>query len=56
MSRRPLVLLSLSLVTLSLAACSDTTAPTTSQRQIKPSAPSADVCIGGYLESTGKQC
>jgi hypothetical protein len=56
MSRRPFVLLSLSLVSLTLVACSDTTAPTsTAQRQIKPAAaPSADMCVGGYGTSTGK--
>ena len=57
MSRRPLALLSLALVSLSLVACSDVTAPTsTSQRQIKPTAASADVCVGGTLESTGRHC
>ncbi|MFL5618122.1 MAG: hypothetical protein ACJ79A_06990 [Gemmatimonadaceae bacterium] len=55
MSRRSLATLSLALVTLSLAACSDATAPTaTSQRQIKPGAASADVCTGGTLSSGGK--
>jgi hypothetical protein len=55
MSRRPLVLLSVVLASLSLAACSDVTAPTSSQRQIKPAAaPSADLCVGGYTSSTGK--
>jgi hypothetical protein len=58
MIRRPVVLVALSLVTLTLAACSDATGPTTSsQRQIKPSAaPSADVCTGGFMDSTGKAC
>jgi hypothetical protein len=57
MSRRPLVLLSVVLASLSLAACSDVTAPTSSQRQIKPAAaPSADVCTGGSLLGTGKTC
>ena len=57
MSRRPLALLTLALVSLSLVACSDVTAPTsTSQRQIKPTAPSADVCKQGFLDSTGKAC
>lgn len=58
MSRRPFVLLALSLATAALAACSDTTAPTgpTSQRQVKPTAANADVCVGGYMDSTGKAC
>ena len=58
MSRRPLVLLSVALASLSLAACSDVTAPTSSsQRQIKPAAaPSADVCVGGTFLGTGKSC
>jgi hypothetical protein len=51
MSRRPIALLSIALATLSLAACSDITAPT-SQRQIKPT--SASACVGGYAESTGR--
>jgi len=55
MSRRPLVLLSLALASLSLAACADVTAPTpSSQRQIKPVAANADVCTGGSLDSSGK--
>jgi hypothetical protein len=54
MSRRPLVLLALSLVSLTLAACSDATGPTTTQRQLAPSAPSADLCVGGTLLSGGK--
>jgi hypothetical protein len=57
MSRRPLVLLSVALASLSLAACSDVTAPTSSsQRQIKPAAASADVCVGGTFLGTGKAC
>lgn len=58
MSRRPIVLLSVALASLSLAACSDVTAPTpSSQRQIKPAAaPSAETCTGGSLLGTGKQC
>ena len=56
MSRRALAMLSLALVTLSLAACSDVTAPTpTSQRQIAPAgASSVTICKGGSLESSGK--
>lgn len=55
MSRRALVLLSVALTSLSLAACSDVTAPTPSaQRQIQPSAVNADVCVGGSLDASGK--
>jgi hypothetical protein len=56
MSRRFLTLLTLAIGTLTLGACSDVTAPqATSQRQIKPTAPSADSCpTGGFLDSTGK--
>ena len=56
MSRRFLAVLSLALVTLSLSACSDVTAPTpTSQRQIAPTgASSTTVCKGGSLESSGR--
>ena len=44
MSRRSLALLSLALGTLTLGACSDITAPVaTSQRQLQPTAPSADI-------------
>lgn len=57
MSRRPLVLLSLVVASLSLAACTDVTAPTSSsQRQIKPTAANADVCVGGTFLGTGKSC
>jgi hypothetical protein len=55
MSRRPIALLSIALATLSLAACTDVTAPT-SQRQIKPTTLNADTCIGGTLDSTGRHC
>jgi hypothetical protein len=56
MSRRPLVLLSVALASLALAACSDVTAPTSpAQRQIKPAAaPSVELCTGGTLLSGGK--
>ena len=56
MMRRPVVLVALSLVSLTIAACSDATGPTPSaQRQIKPSAaPSANTCTGGSLDSSGK--
>ena len=54
MSRRSLAVLSLALVMLSLAACSDVTAPT-SQRQIQPTAASnAKPCTGGSLLGTGR--
>jgi len=54
MSRRPLAILALSLLTLSLAACSDITAPTTSN-QLRPAPKaSADLCSGGYLTSDSR--
>ena len=56
MSRRPVALLALSLLTLSLAACTDTTAPTSSS-QLPPAAKSnsdAIVCHGGTLSSEGR--
>jgi len=58
MSHRPFALIAFSLVALSLSACSDTTAPTaTAKRQIQPTGqPSNDMCVGGYMESTGKAC
>jgi hypothetical protein len=58
MSRRPFVLIALSLVALSLSACSDVTAPTSSApRQIQSAGqPSNDVivCPGGTLSSSGR--
>jgi hypothetical protein len=56
MIRRPLLLVALSLVTLTLAACSDVTGPTTSEPQVMP-APSAaaGATTGGYGTSTGKR-
>ena len=56
MSRRPLALVALSLATLTLAACSDITAPTsTSQSQLKPATPAnAGSSSGGTLLSGGK--
>lgn len=56
MMRRPLLLVALSLVTLTLSACSDATGPTTSEPQITtvPSA-TAGVTSGGYGTSTGKR-
>jgi hypothetical protein len=55
MSLRPLAVLSIALGTLSLVACSDTTAPT-SQSQIQSAGPSALRCSGGSLLGTGKTC
>lgn len=59
MSRRPFTLLALSLVALSLSACSDTTAPTAStQRQIRPTGqPNYEPIAcpgGGTLGSSGR--
>lgn len=56
MTRRPLLVVTLSLVTLMLAACSDVTGPTTPEPQITtvPSAP-AGATTGGYGTSTGKR-
>lgn len=55
MMRRPVVLVALSLVSLTIAACSDATGPTPSaQRQLKPTVASADLCTGGTLSSGGK--
>ncbi len=55
MSRRALAVLFLALANLSLAACSDVTAPT-SQNQITPTASSANACLGGSLLGTGRAC
>ena len=55
MMRRPLLLVALSLVTLTLAACSDVTAPTGPERQIGAgTSAGARACSGGYGTSTGK--
>lgn len=56
MMRRPLVLVALSLVTLTLGACSDVTGPTTPEPRIGPApgAP-AGATTGGYGTSTGKR-
>jgi hypothetical protein len=56
MSRRSLAVLSLALVSLSLTACTDITAPTpTSERSIQPSGASAATsCRGGSLDSSGR--
>ena len=54
MSRRFFAVLSLVLVSLSLSACSDVTAPT-SQRQIGATeSSSVTTCKGGSLDSSGK--
>ena len=56
MSRRSLAVLSLALVSLSLTACSDITAPTPkSERSIQPTGVSAATsCRGGSLDSSGR--
>jgi hypothetical protein len=56
MSRRTLTVLSLALVSLSLTACSDITAPTPkSERSIQPTGVSATTsCRGGSLDSSGR--
>ena len=58
MSRRSLAVLSLALVSLSLTACSDITAPTPkSERSIQPTgASSVKACTGGSLLGTGRSC
>jgi hypothetical protein len=55
MSRRVIAVLSLALVSLSLSACSDVTAPT-SQRSVQPTGASAAsiTCKGGSLDSSGR--
>ena len=56
MIRRPLVLVALSLVPLTLAACSDVTAPTTPDPQATTvTTTSAGATTGGYGTSTGKR-
>ena len=56
MMRRPLLLAALSLVTLTLAACSDVTGPTTSEPQsVTVPTANAGVTSGGYGTSTGKR-
>jgi hypothetical protein len=62
MSRRSLALFALSLGTLALSACSDSTAPTAAVRQIQPAGQASfdvtppDECRNGYMTSTGKAC
>jgi hypothetical protein len=56
MSRRPLALLALSLLTLSLAACSDITAPTKAN-QLRPAGKSSanfTACGGGTMLADGR--
>ena len=55
MTRRPLLVVTLSLVTLTLAACSDVTGPTTPEPQIGATTiAGVRTCSGGYGTSTGK--
>lgn len=58
MSRRSLLLVAFSFASLSLAACSDATAPTPSAaNQLTPSGQvNHDVCAGGYSTSSGRSC
>jgi hypothetical protein len=58
MSRRSLLLVAFSFASLTLAACSDVTAPTPSGRnQLAPSGQvNHDVCPGGYSTSSGRTC
>ena len=56
MMRRPLLLAALSLVTLTLAACSDVPGPTTPEPQsVTVPTATAGVTSGGYGTSTGKR-
>jgi hypothetical protein len=58
MSRRPFLLAAVSLIALTLAACSDITAPTPRSADLKPKAqPAQGVSrtAGGYLDSTGRR-
>jgi hypothetical protein len=58
MSRRPFLLAAVSLVALTLAACSDITAPTQPTAGPKPTAQGAQGSAGtngGYLDSTGRR-
>lgn len=58
MSRRPFLVVAVSLVALTLAACSDITAPTGPTADRKPTAQPAQGStgtLGGYLDSTGKR-
>lgn len=65
MSRRPISLLVITLVAVTLSACADSTTPTLAPptaRQIQPAGQASqdvgdpDVCRGGYVTSTGKAC
>ena len=58
MSRRPFLLAAVSLVALTLAACSDITAPTTPPASLESTAQPAQgstSTAGGYLDSTGRR-
>ena len=57
MMRRPLLLAALSILTLSVAACSDVTGPTTPpEPQVTTvTTPVAGATTGGYGTSTGKR-
>lgn len=56
MSRRSLLLVAFSFASLTLAACSDVTAPTSSAKnQVAPSGQvNRDMCTGGTLGSSGR--
>jgi len=54
--RRPLLLAALSLLTLSLAACSDVTGPTPSEPRVTTvTSGTSGATSGGYGTSTGKK-
>jgi hypothetical protein len=53
MFRRASTLIVLTLTSLTLAACSSPTAPTTRSALKAPSAPAPIVCSGGWISSTG---
>ena len=58
MSRRPFLLAAVSLVVLTLAACSDITAPTQPTVELTPATQpvqGSTGTAGGYLDSTGKR-
>ena len=56
MMRRPLVLVVLSLVTFTLAACSDVTGPTPSEPRVTTvTSGTSGATSGGYGTSTGKK-
>jgi hypothetical protein len=55
MSRRPFLLAAVSLIALTLAACSDITAPTAGLKPQAQPAQGSSGTAGGYLDSTGKR-